>query len=130
MNACRKFTSSFLILLVVLFSFSSFSSVKKIPFPPSRPGLPMVIDIWSNRCTIQYKASLSDGGAPIQRYIIEKRKVDGKWEYAGSTKSLTYTIGNLIRNEMYQFQVFAENEAGLSEPSYATDFITIRDPFR
>lgn len=90
----------------------------------------MVIDIWSNRCTIQFKASLSDGGSPIQRYIIEKKLKEGDWEYAGWTKSLTYTISDLKRDQQYSFQVFAENEAGRSEPSYATDFITIRDPFR
>ena len=42
--------------------------------------------------------------------------------------STSYNIPNLIENQEYEFRVFAENEAGLSEPSSASKTIKIKDP--
>lgn len=37
-------------------------------------------------------------------------------------------IPNLIEDRRYEFRVFAENEAGLSKPSIASNSVKIKDP--
>lgn len=59
----------------------------------------------------------TDGGAPIEEYIIEKRDVDsGKWVEAlhvpaGENKA---TVPGLREGGEYQFRILAKNKAGLS----------------
>lgn len=37
-------------------------------------------------------------------------------------------ISNLIESRQYEFRVFAQNEAGISLPSYAANPVKIKDP--
>ena len=37
-------------------------------------------------------------------------------------------IPNLVEDKQYEFRVFAENEAGLSKPSMASNSVKVKDP--
>lgn len=68
---------------------------------------------------LHWAPPLSDGGAPIEKYIIEKRSRYGRWEPAievpgTETKA---TVPNLTEKEEYEFRVIAVNKGGPSEPS-------------
>ena len=43
-------------------------------------------------------------------------------------QSTTYSISNLIENREYEFRIFAENQAGLSEPSTGSKLVQVKDP--
>lgn len=67
----------------------------------------------------------SDGGAPIEKYLIEKRTRYGRWEPAievpgGETKA---TVPDLKEKEEYEFRVIAVNKGGQSEPSDPSDAV-------
>ena len=55
--------------------------VAKDPFDvPGKPGTPNVTDITKDTATIEWTAPDSDGGAPIENYIIEMREQgSSKW---------------------------------------------------
>jgi hypothetical protein len=63
--------------------------------------------------------SLQDGGAPIEKYIIEKKGPIGDWEAAEEVLAdkTTATVGNLKQGNSYQFRVKAVNKAGPSAAS-------------
>lgn len=78
---------------------------------------------------MEWKPPASDGGAPIDGYVVEKRDAThGRWVEAeklpaGTTKA---TIGGLRPGEEYQFRVLAKNKAGLSEPSDPSDAVVAK----
>ena len=51
--------------------------------PPDAPGKPEIEDYDNVSVSLKWEAPKSDNGAPIQRYIIEKKnKKFGEWEKA------------------------------------------------
>jgi hypothetical protein len=62
--------------------------------------------------------------------VDKREKGTDKWIRCNMNTLLatSYNIPNLIENQEYEFRVFAENEAGLSEPSAASKTIKIKDP--
>ncbi|ULT95623.1 hypothetical protein L3Y34_004374 [Caenorhabditis briggsae] len=95
----------------------------KNPFDrPDRPGRPEPTDWDSDHVDLKWDPPLSDGGAPIEEYQIEKRTKYGRWEPAitvpgGQTKA---TVPDLTPNEEYEFRVIAVNTGGPSDPSDAS----------
>lgn len=110
----------------------------KNPFDrPDRPGRPEPTDWDSDHVDLKWDPPLSDGGAPIEEYQIEKRTKYGRqvlnaivlkhcsvfrWEPAitvpgGQTKA---TVPDLTANEEYEFRVIAVNKGGPSDPSDAS----------
>lgn len=68
------------------------------------------------------------GGAPIEKYIIEKMGKDGEWTFGveipnGETKG---TVPGLTYGETYKFRVKAVNKVGPGEPSNTTDPVTCK----
>uniref|UniRef100_A0A3B3Q8E3 Titin n=1 Tax=Paramormyrops kingsleyae TaxID=1676925 RepID=A0A3B3Q8E3_9TELE len=87
-------------------------------------------DITETAVTIQWEAPLSDGGSPIIGYIIERREMTGKWIRLNKTPVLDtrYRASGLFEGNTYEFRVFAENIAGISEPSPVSDPVKTTRP--
>lgn len=72
----------------------------------------------SNHADLKWTAPESDGGSPIEKYIIERK--DNKtrdWSEEGSSIKLTFTDKGLRQGVEYQFRIIAVNKAGPSAPS-------------
>ena len=96
--------------------------VAKDPFDvPGKPGTPQVTDLKPEAATITWQPPESDGGAPIENYIIEKRRVgDVKWDKVNPDQKVpntTFTVPGLLEGVDYEFRVTAENKAGPGPPS-------------
>lgn len=98
---------------------------------PSRPGRPETTDIRDDQCDIQFEKPQSDGGSRITGYIVEKKdKYYPRWEQARLTSKPHCTVYNLTEGTEMEFRALASNKAGLSEPSYPSNPIIIRGPFK
>ncbi len=108
---------------------STCSFLIKLPFGvPGKPEEPSVHEIGTNFVTISWNKPSSDGGGPITGYWVDKReKGSEKWIRSNlkPLQSTAYNVPNLIENQEYEFRVFAENEAGLSEPSAASKTVKV-----
>uniref|UniRef100_A0A665TNY5 non-specific serine/threonine protein kinase n=1 Tax=Echeneis naucrates TaxID=173247 RepID=A0A665TNY5_ECHNA len=91
--------------------------------PPGPPGLPDCSDITENAVTVQWTLPEYDGGSPISGYVVERREMTGKWIRVNKTPvlDLRYRVSGLFEGNSYEFRVFAENIAGISEPSPTSD---------
>ena len=102
------------------------------PFdPPSPPGTPNVSEIGGDFVHLEWEKSEHDGGSRIKGYWVEKREVGSNvWTMVNVYASLTtqINVSNLIEDRQYEFRVFAENEAGMSEPSVCSTSVKIKDP--
>ena len=110
---------------------SETSIVAKLPFGvPGAPGVPEVHEVGSNFVTLYWTKAPSEG--PIIGYWIEKREKgdDKKWIRCNLSahESTIYNVPNLIENQEYEFRIYAENEAGVGEPSEASRLIQVKDP--
>lgn len=107
-----------------------FTSAKLYVSPPGVPGIPIVIDMQRDKCTIKYTAPADDGGAPIIGYGIEmKYTKNAEWILINQTpiKELEYTVTNLKEGEEVQFRVYALNIAGRGSSSAPCSPILVRD---
>ncbi|ERL85176.1 hypothetical protein D910_02598 [Dendroctonus ponderosae] len=104
----------------------------KAPFdPPSPPGIPVVTQVGGDFVNLEWTKPENDGGARVQGYWIDKREVGQlAWQRVNVAICLPtqINISNLIEGRQYEFRVFAQNIAGLSEPSSASTSVTIKDP--
>ncbi|CAD7001755.1 unnamed protein product, partial [Ceratitis capitata] len=95
--------------------------VAKDPYDePNKPGTPEVTDYDNQSISIKWTPPINDGGASIEKYIIEKKdKNKPDWEKTIEVpgNQLDATISGLHEYEEYQFRVIAVNKAGLSPPS-------------
>uniref|UniRef100_A0A669C266 Titin n=1 Tax=Oreochromis niloticus TaxID=8128 RepID=A0A669C266_ORENI len=91
--------------------------------PPGPPGLPECSDITENAVTVSWSLPDYDGGSPISGYVVERREMTGKWIRVNKTPvlDLRYRVSGLFEGNTYEFRVFAENIAGISEPSLTSD---------
>lgn len=67
----------------------------------------------------------------FNRYIIEKKeKLGTRWVKAGKTAGpdCNFRVTDVIEGTEVQFQVRAENEAGVGHPSEPTELLSIEDP--
>lgn len=98
--------------------------------PPGPPGPPTCSDITENAVTLSWTAPETDGGSPVSGYIVERREMTGKWIRVNKTPvlDLRYRVSGLFEGNIYEFRIFAENVAGVSEPSYPSDQIKATRP--
>ena len=99
--------------------------------PPSPPGTPSVSEIGGDFVHLEWEKPVSDGGSRIKGYWVEKREVGSNvWSMVNAYATLTtqINVSNLVEDRQYEFRVFAENEAGLSEPSTCSTSVKIKDP--
>ena len=108
------------------------SVVAKLPFGvPGAPGAPDVQEIGSDFVSLSWAKPATDGGGPLVGYYVEKKeKSSDKWIRCNlhPTQTTAFNVPNLIENKEYEFRVFAENEAGLGEPSMGSRQVLVRDP--
>lgn len=105
----------------------------KNPFDkPTAPGKPEFKDWGRDYMCIDWAAPESDGGAPIEKYIVEKKdNFSPRWQKVLETDGpLTKAkIPDLIEGGQYQFRVIAVNKGGKSDPSRPSDTKEAKDRF-
>lgn len=99
-------------------------TVAKNPYDePTKPGTPDIVDYDNKSVDLKWNKPEYDGGAPIEKYIIEKKdRYKPDWEKACEVPGdLTEAhVEDLKERGEYQFRVIAVNKAGPSPPSDAT----------
>ncbi|MEQ2279002.1 hypothetical protein AMECASPLE_004985 [Ameca splendens] len=98
---------------------------------PSAPSDVEVTNATSESMTVTWKRPVSDGGSRISGYIIEKREKHGvRWVRVNkkTVYDLRVKAFGLHEGCEYEFRVFAENAAGLSEPSSPSPLASAEDP--
>ena len=113
-----------LAITTVVFARAKFLS------PPSPPGMPMITDLWATRCEITYTRPVHDGGFPINAYIVEyKDKRKKEWKLVASVRPDIYSfkVWDKKPGSEGQFRVFAQNDAGLSNPSKPSMLVKFQD---
>ncbi|GLD60224.1 titin-like protein [Lates japonicus] len=98
---------------------------------PSAPTDVEVTSATSESMTVCWKRPASDGGSRISGYIIEKReKLGVRWVRVNKKPvyDLRVKASGLHDGCEYEFRVFAENAAGLSEPSLPCPLTLAEDP--
>ncbi|KAG1672466.1 Twitchin [Nymphon striatum] len=98
----------------------------KNPFDePGKPGSVEATDWDKDHVDLKWTPPENNGGAPIEKYIIEKKDKYGDWEKAAEVPgdATTGTAGNLVAGQPYEFRVRAVNKAGPGEPSDSTGTI-------
>lgn len=98
---------------------------------PSPPGIPVVTQVGGDFVNLSWDKPLDDGGSRIQGYWIDKHEVGSDaWQRVNVAicAPSQINIPNLIEGRQYEFRVYAQNEAGLSLPSSASNSVQIKDP--
>ncbi|XP_050067771.1 twitchin isoform X12 [Anopheles maculipalpis] len=98
---------------------------------PSPPGVPIIHEVGGDFVNLEWEKPVSDGGARIQGYWIEKREQDtDTWQRVNTTLCVICTINcaNLVEGRHYEFRVAAQNEIGVSEFSKASQLVKVEDP--
>lgn len=87
---------------------------------PSPPANFRVKEVFKDYVVVAWDAPESDGGSPITGYTVEKRDARKTTSVkAGTVGADTFElkVTKLVEGNEYVFQVCAENEIGLSEPT-------------
>lgn len=109
---------------------SLLSIIAKNPYDePFKPGKPEIIDYNNESVDLKWEPPINDGGAPIEKYIIEKKdRYKPDWEKACevSGEYNEAKVGDLKENGEYQFRIVAVNKAGPSLPSDASKMQIIK----
>ncbi|VEN38543.1 unnamed protein product [Callosobruchus maculatus] len=90
---------------------------------PGKPGTPEITDYDNKGVNLKWTPPANDGGAPIEKYIIEKKdKFKPDWEKATEVPgdALEARVEDLKERGEYQFRVIAVNKAGPGKPSDAS----------
>lgn len=97
---------------------------------PGAPERPEVEDWTQEKADLTWTPPASDGGAPIEKYIIEKKeKFSSMWSKAGETEKTSFTVKGLKDGAEYEFRVIAVNKAGPGQPSEPSQSIVAKDRF-
>jgi titin len=97
------------------------SFIPRTPYDkPSAPRGPLeVSDVTRSTLTLSWLPPLSDGGAAIIAYVVERReKTSPLWSRVARVKpqTTTCTVTNLNEHTEYFFRVYAENIEGTGAP--------------
>uniref|UniRef100_A0A3P8X459 Titin n=1 Tax=Cynoglossus semilaevis TaxID=244447 RepID=A0A3P8X459_CYNSE len=108
------------------------ATIAKNPFvTPNPPTEVEVSTITKDSMVVTWERPEKDGGNPIQGYIVEKRDKDGvRWTRCNkrTVTELRFRVTGLQENHSYEFQVAAENAAGVGSPSAPTIYYKALDP--
>lgn len=95
--------------------------IAKNPFDePGKPGRPEPTNWDKDFVELEWKAPESDGGAPIEKYIIQMRDKSGRaWVDAATVPGTRRNgrVEDVEEGHEYEFRIVAVNKAGPSEPS-------------
>ncbi|CAH1802732.1 unnamed protein product [Owenia fusiformis] len=99
---------------------------------PDAPASPKVTEVYKDSCVITWRPPFNDGGAPVQGYHIERRATTStNWVKASVDliRDTKYIVTGLLDGTDYEVRVIAENRAGMSIPSEASNRFTAKDPW-
>ncbi len=104
----------------------------KAPYDvPSPPGAPDITEVGGDFVHLSWERPEKDGGSRVKGYWVEKREVGmNVWQRVNQYihNATQLNIDHLIEGRKYEFRIFAENDAGLSEPSSNSQSVVVRDP--
>ncbi|VDO68159.1 unnamed protein product [Heligmosomoides polygyrus] len=105
---------------------------KPFVVPPGAPEQPRIGKITKNSAEVLWSRPTKDGGAPIDGYIVEKKKIgDTDWTRANAkpikVRGTSLVVDGLGEKEEYEFRVIAVNSAGEGEPSKPSDLVVIQE---
>lgn len=84
------------------------------PSPPEKLG---VTSVSKDSVSLTWLKPEHDGGSRIVHYVVEALEKGHKnWFKCAVVKSTHHVVSGLRENSEYFFRVFAENQAGLSDP--------------
>lgn len=101
---------------------------------PGEPEDIDVKDVFEKSCVVEWKPPKEDGGAPIQKYVIERQDLSLKkgWESVGevpANQPSTFKVEDLVPKKTYKFRIRAVNKIGPSEPTTFKNTILAKDPW-
>jgi len=86
----------------------------------SRPEGPLAVsNLTESSATVSWSSPKSNGGSPVTGYVVMRRDVRRPvWVRCGRVNAdqLSFKVRDLVEDNEYVVQVFAENAEGLSEP--------------
>lgn len=95
------------------------------PSPPEKLG---VTNVTKDSISLAWSKPEHDGGSKILGYLVEAlEKGQQKWVKCAVVKTTRHDIRGLKENFDYFFRVFAENQAGLSEPKELLLPVTVKE---
>uniref|UniRef100_A0A673JA84 Titin n=1 Tax=Sinocyclocheilus rhinocerous TaxID=307959 RepID=A0A673JA84_9TELE len=97
---------------------------------PDPPQTPEITAVTKDSVVLCWGAPASNGGSEITNYRIEKRdRISLRWVKCNkrNVTDLHFKVTALIPGHEYEFRVFAENAAGISEPSPSSPFVKATD---
>ncbi|XP_053124580.1 myomesin-3 isoform X2 [Hemicordylus capensis] len=101
---------------------------------PGAPGSPLSVqchDVNKDSLVLSWVTPSDNGGSPVLGYYIERCEVGtDEWQPCNDrpVKTCRTPILGLTEGKTYQFRVKAINRAGISNPSKASDPVTMIDP--
>ncbi|GLD60189.1 immunoglobulin superfamily member 22 isoform X1, partial [Lates japonicus] len=101
--------------------------------PPGTASQPQVSNITKNTMTVSWTPPAHDGGAPVQGYILERRKKGSNMWLQVNKELLTDTkfmVDGLVDSVEYEFRVSSVNRAGAGSPSTVSNAVLAKDPIR
>lgn len=100
--------------------------------PPGKPGRPELTNWDKDFVDLEWTAPKSDGGAPIEKYIVQMRDKEGRtWENVMTVPG-DRTYGKVTAVEEgheYDFRVVPVNKAGNGEPSDPSKSVVAKPRF-
>ena len=99
---------------------------------PSSPRNVHPVEVDSTYIELAWESPESDGGSAVTGYVVEKRdmkRADFVFVANVDTTTHQYRATRLFEGCDYMFRVFAENQAGLSQPCETDKPITARMPY-
>ena len=87
--------------------------------PPGAPDKPRIGKVTKNTVDLSWTRPLSDGGAPIEGYIVEQRRMgEDDWTKANTglgagklARDTRCTVEGLPEKEQFEFRIIAVNKA-------------------
>lgn len=101
---------------------------------PSEPQDVNVKDVFEKSCIVEWKPPKDAGGAPLQKYVIERQDLSLKkgWENVGEVpgdKPTTFKVDDLVPKKTYKFRIRAVNKIGSSEPATFGKPVLAKNPW-
>ena len=104
--------------------------IQDVPSPPRECS---VTEIKSESMVLSWKEPSDDGGAPVSKYVIEKRDIEDdkeKWSLVTSgTSQTSYKVKRLTEKHAYYFRIYAENCYGLSQSLETDKPVAAKPPY-
>lgn len=102
------------------------------PATPDAPGTPDATEVTGESITLAWTPPTTDGGNPIQFYIVEKREKKTVRFYKVISKKpiveCAHKVLHLTEDMEYEFRVMAVNDAGVGAPSNISMPIKAAEP--